>query len=288
MIKKKTLLTALAAAGLAFTAISAQAGGTTTVYVNLGLASDFRSGNYSSINNVDISSILKLTYGNGWASRTDLYWGIVALATPVYSAAVTNGDTGQTIYVSKARAAGGLDGTANSSAWAITGVGSSTTRTSTANLISAMQANSVVGNVGAGYPAATQDGTDTSAGTQANSAVTWDKYNSVGTLTSSGGTASGKSFTNFTSTSGTIGLGIEQAFGSTQTAGGQSVVGALDIYRIAGSNLSSGGTGAYVETITLNSSGQISAVPEPSTYALFGLGAGAIIVVAYRRRVQQA
>ena len=98
------------------------------------------------------------------------------------------------------------------------------------------------------------------------------------------GAAGGASFTNFVSPT----LGIEQAFGGSQTVGGNTVVGALDLYRVL--NPSSGSTtGTYEGTITLNSSGTlgaVGAVPEPSTYALFGLGA--VALMAFRRRLKNA
>ena len=67
---------------------------------------------------------------------------------------------------------------------------------------------------------------------------------------------------------------------------------ALDLYRIEAVNsapgqVGSGATlrqGTYEGTITLNSSGQVSFVPEPSTYALFGSAALVLGFVAVRRR----
>ena len=99
-----------------------------------------------------------------------------------------------------------------------------------------------------------------------------------------GGT--GASFTNFAAP------GIQQSFGSNQTVGGQTVVGALDIYRIlgtaAGNVVGSNtlGAGQYTSTLTLDASGNVGAVPEPSTYALFGLAA--VGLIAFRHRFQKA
>lgn len=63
----------------------------------------------------------------------------------------------------------------------------------------------------------------------------------------------------------------------------------LDLYSLppAGGGVSLGAPGVYVGTLTLglNGTGNISAVPEPSTYVLFGLGA-LLLVIAYRRRIK--
>ena len=289
MIKKKTMLTALAAAGLAFTAISAQAatftsggfvkgdlllgisasGGTgsgTVVYVNLGLATNFRDGNFSSINSVDISAVLDATYSGGtagaWASRTDLYWGVVAMRTNLPGAGTGAQDPGLTIYVSKARTSGGTDGQANSTAWGPLSSSNMST--------SGGQINTLEGSAGG----STLYASSTIIGTASTGATQWNNYNPQGA-------AGGASFVNFVSPT----LGIEQAFGGSQTVGGHTVVGALDIYRVL--NPASGTTtGAYDGTITLNSSGVLGAVPEPSTYALFGLGA--VALMAFRRRLKNA
>lgn len=290
------MLTALAAAALAFTAISAQAAPATlssfvagdlllgfqatsgtgsgqVVYVNLGLATSFLNGNFSSINGINLNSVLTSTYGSGWATNTGttVYWGAVAVnSTNPVTAGTSSGSTqltdpGQTIYVSKARSAGGTAGSANSSAWTLTG---STAHNNAAGYINTMQTDTVLATGGGGFVGPTQNGTDTSAGlADSNSGnANWVHYN-VG--------AAGASFTNFAAP------GIQN-----------SVTGALDIYRIlsysAGNVYGSNSltTGQYTGTITLDSSGNVGAVPEPSTYALFGLGAVALI--AFRRRFQKA
>ena len=303
MIKKKTLLTALATLGLAFTAVSAQAadlssfvkgdlllgfqatagtGSGTVVYVNLGLATDFLSGNFASINGVNLNSVLTSTYGSGWATNTGttLYWGAVALANNISGTAGTSSggvqvtDPSQTLYVSRARTAGGTDGSANSTAWSLP---SGTVRNNTANLVNTMQADSVLGQ--GGFTAPVQNGTNTSAGVAdaGTTSVNWAHYNVGGT---------GASFTNFAAP------GIQQSFGSNQTVGGQTVVGALDVYRIlgtaAGNVVGSNtlGAGQYTSTLTLDASGNVGAVPEPSTYALFGLAA--VGLIAFRHRFQKA
>jgi hypothetical protein len=57
------------------------------------------------------------------------------------------------------------------------------------------------------------------------------------------------------------------------------VAGNLDIYGTTGS------TSALEGTLSLSSSGLVSAVPEPSTYVLFGLGA-LVLILARRRKSQ--
>jgi hypothetical protein len=55
---------------------------------------------------------------------------------------------------------------------------------------------------------------------------------------------------------------------------------ALDIYSM---NTTRSTTGTLVTTLNLSSSGTVTAVPEPSTYALFGFGA-LLLLVVYRRK----
>ena len=86
----------------------------------------------------------------------------------------------------------------------------------------------------------------------------------------------GPSFTIYTGS-------IEGAFGTAA-----SVV-QLDLYRIlnrtAGANPSGPvGTGTYETTFTIDASGNINAVPEPSTFALLGLAGAGAAVAAWRKR----
>ena len=94
--------------------------------------------------------------------------------------------------------------------------------------------------------------------------------NSVLMATSEGGSWS------FYSTYGSTSFG---AFpGSIETGMGTS----LDIYRLVPAN---GTDGTLFETISLSSTGLISAVPEPGTYALFGLGTLVLLIAARRRQI---
>jgi hypothetical protein len=77
----------------------------------------------------------------------------------------------------------------------------------------------------------------------------------------------------------TQGLPETSIFG-TGVAGTAVFSGALDLNRI---NIGTGQAGTNVGVITLGADGSVSAVPEPSTYALLGLGA-LLLVIAYRRK----
>ena len=93
--------------------------------------------------------------------------------------------------------------------------------------------------------------------------------NSVLMATSEGGSWSALS---------TYGIGSFGGFpGSIETGTGS----ALDVLRLVPN--ASGPNGTLAATINLASNGSLSAVPEPSTYALFGLGA-LLLVIAVRRR----
>ena len=86
---------------------------------------------------------------------------------------------------------------------------------------------------------------------------------------------------------------MQQAFtagtiGSYGAAG--AVDGAIDLYRILQTTTGASpsgtvGTGTFLTTLTIDSSGNVSAVPEPSTYALLGLGAVVGFIAIRRKRV---
>ena len=72
------------------------------------------------------------------------------------------------------------------------------------------------------------------------------------------------------------------SFGGFNNSIEASVASGLDLYRLAPSS-TAGLPGTLQGTLAISSGGVVSAVPEPSTYALFGFGA-LILVIAYRRK----
>jgi hypothetical protein len=85
----------------------------------------------------------------------------------------------------------------------------------------------------------------------------------------------------WTSLAGLNGNNVGGVFGDGSIDPIEAPIGsALDIYLTPLGN----GAGTYDTTLTLDGTGQISAVPEPSTYALFGLGALLLAIIRRRRR----
>jgi len=69
------------------------------------------------------------------------------------------------------------------------------------------------------------------------------------------------------------------SFGSFNGSIETSVINNLDLYRLTPGT----GSGSNFGSLNLSSTGTISAVPEPSTYALMGFGV-LLLVIAYRRK----
>lgn len=230
--------------------------------VSLGSATALRD---ATTNNFSITTIgvdLAGTFGANWYDRTDLYWGAIGVYNSVPEGATTNGDLDGTVYVSRARGTVGTAGSASSTAWntSISGDNSALSR------LGAMQTN---------FDSQTASANNANAAVFDKNASSWDKWNPP-VITN------GVSFGAYNSS----GLGIQQKFaaGSYGTMLGNDIEGALDLYR----NVYDGNAG-YEGTLTINQNGDIGyvvTVPEPSTYALIGLGLGAVLF--FRRRLQQA
>jgi hypothetical protein len=232
------------------------------VLVSLGSATALRD---ATTNNFSITTIgvdLEGTFGANWYDRTDLYWGAIGVYNSVPEGATTNGDLDGTVYVSRARTAVGTAGTKNSTAWNTSNSGDDTALSG----LGAMQTN---------FDGQTASDNNANVAVFDKNSVSWDKYNPPVANANI-------SFGAYSST----GLGIEQKFaaGSYGTMLGNDIEGALDLYR----NVYHGSAG-YEGTLTINKDGDIGyvvTVPEPSTYALIGLGLGAVLF--FRRRLQQA
>ena len=279
-----TIFTALMAAPLAANGGTYTAGdlvlfffqenGSQTIYVDLGPAHTYRANAAGpqdapkNLNILNIKSALDQAYGTNWATKDNVYAGLAAVRSSSTSttAAAVNGDPNRTIYTSVANDLvsdpGNRSGLGNTDMTTIAGriISMNTKFLGTNDILQAGVADS---NIDDQNPFFASGILDTAFGSLAGGVA------QVGTATSLG------------------------SFGDVS-----NVEFALDLHRILATN---GGTGTitagldsegnaiplrtstYEGTITINSSGVVgfSAVPEPSSVMLLGLGAGAL---AFRRR----
>jgi hypothetical protein len=243
-------------------------GGSNTVYINLGLATDFRGdasgpGGTPSINIANVGSTLTSAFGSGWQSNTNLYAGLAAVRSATAGSTVTNGDMKRTLYVSANRSALGNIYTQGSAAPT---VGSDTDMTTAAGRIQSM--NSAFDN-----------GPDSMMSIVPTSGTFIDEQNPIN--------AFGQGIA-----LGVFAGGIQQQggagdMGSISSEGLGSIEFALDLYRISpastGSGLVPGPTrqGTFEGSFVVGTNGSISFIPEPSSMALLGFASAALI---FRRR----
>ena len=301
-IKTKLRVLALAAGSLAITMAGANAanssytagdlvlyfqqeGGTNTVYADLGNASTVFRGTATgpdaanSLNLVNLNTQLTAAFGSGWATATNLYMGVAAYmgTNSLSGTPMSNGDPQRTLYVGASRAGAGTVGTANSTGYT---VNNDTAMTTGATGIQGMLAPFADSTGANGYNAAA-----VVSPTSVSQIDDKNPFSSPGIQ----GTAFGVFGGGVQQVGGTIASGT--SFGSVS-----NVAFAMDLYRIEAKNNVAGQVGngetprvgTYEGTLTLNNSGsvsfQTSAVPEPSTYALFGITALGIGFVVARRR----
>lgn len=248
-------------------------GSTQTVQVALGNVSTvFRDG--GTFTTINIASALSGQFGATWYDTATLWAGAAGFRGT--SATLTNlldQDPHQTIYVSKARTSVGTLNQANS-------------------VISNLPLNSGTG-ITSGINAVKNQmetvGT-TNPFVQATSASFIDDQNpfsSPGVQTAAYGDIAGGVQGNFGA--GNLGTSVLGAAGTVELA--------MDLYRFqtrsdltdpTGFNQTN--VGQFLGTITINQTGDVnfSAVPEPSTYAMFGLAALVVSFVIARRRKSQA
>jgi PEP-CTERM motif len=233
-------------------------GSGTSFVLNLGQATNYRTAPTTLPPMSSIGPILESTFGLGWFSRNDLYWGIAAVRDAAAGGAntVVNGDPRATIYISMSASAPG-----NSVPW---NLGAGSTTISTATSIATMQgaSGSDLALSGGFEGSAEAAGTGGFGGLQDEGTFIndWHEFNPVG----------GSAF-------GTLSGGIQSALG-----GGP--VEYLDLYRVVG-RASAGddpvGQGRYITTFSINSAGIVSAIPEPASILLLGLAMAAPLL---RRR----
>ncbi|MFA7345271.1 MAG: PEP-CTERM sorting domain-containing protein [Terrimicrobiaceae bacterium] len=295
LIKSKLRVLALAAGSLAISALSANAansfytpgdlvlyfqqeGDTDTVYVSLGnTATVFRNATSDILNTIDISTQLNAAFGASWASATNLYMGVAGVwGTSATSPTLQNGDPHRTLYVGQSRSGVGTVGTANSTGYTV----------NTSNNM----------DTGAKGIRDMNIPFDDATGANSYNAAVVVSPTSVSAIDETNPfLAPGQQGDAF----GIFGGGVQQVGTAGTFAasfGAESNVEfALDLYRIQARNDVSGQygegaairTGTYEGSLTLDSTGNVSfiaAVPEPSTYALFGSAALAIGFIAVRRR----
>ncbi len=254
-------------------------GSSNTVYANLGnAATQFRgstagtAGGTNHLNIIDLSTTLEAAFGTGWQSDTGIYMGAVGVySTDESTQDLVNGDPARALYVSKARTAVGTSGLANSTAWSLA-TGGDTAMSTAANNIFA--SNNVL-------ETAETNSLTTIALTSVSQIDNQNPFLS--------GTIQGTAY-------GVFGGGVQQAGSASsyaQFAYGPSGTNEfmLDLYRmvaVEGIDGQVAGTGlprrsTYEGTILVGSNGMASfvAIPEPSSLALGGLAAGALVL---RRR----
>jgi len=240
-------------------------GTSTQLVFNLGSAQSFRDATANRVNFANIGSSLSSTYDADWFNRTNLFAGFIAATNGTNSD--NSGDTGvgsgvgqtdpnSTIYVSRSRTSVGTVGSAQGSTPGGTiALDPQAAGLAINSLGSTFNTNQSGGQ--ASLPTATANGWATNV--TASNAADFGTFNIEAAFTSG----------NFT-------------FGSAGT-----VERMWDFYRVPNFGETTG-VGQFQGTFTINSSGDVSfiAVPEPSTYALLGLGA-IVGFIAYRRRLQK-
>lgn len=299
LFKTKLRVLALAVGSLAISTFSANAansfytpgdlvlyfqqeGDTDTVYVSLGnTATVFRNATSDILNSIDISTQLNAAFGANWATATNLYMGVAGVwGTSNTSPTLQNTDPHRTLYVGQSRSGVGTVGTANSAGYT---VNTDTSMDDGAQGIKAMN-----------LPF------DDATGVNSYNAAVIVSPTSVSAIDAQNPFLNpgiqGAAFGIFDS--GVQQVGTAGTFAANFGAE-SDVEFALDLYRIQARNDVVGQygegatirTGTYEGSLTLDSTGNVSfiaAVPEPSTYALFGSAALIIGFIAMRRRTMSA
>jgi hypothetical protein len=253
-----------------------QEGGSNTVYVNLGnTATVFRDATSNLTNIININAQLNAAFGNNWTSMGNIYAGLAGVwGASNTSTTLQDGDPHRTLYVSQSRSETGTAGVANSSGYT---VNSNTGMTTGATQIFAMN-NTFETNY------------DANAVVSATNVSTIDDYNPF--------SSPGIQGTAFGIFPGGIQQVSDSGVGSFGTIGSYANLEfALDLYRILGKTGVAGQTegdlrtGSYEGSVVIDSAGNVSfiaAVPEPSTWLLFGLGSAWVLYGMRRRRATKS
>lgn len=199
-------------------------GSTTNVFFNLGPAHTLRDAPNPGTLLANLESELASAFGSDWATRSDLYFGIIANrnnapATGLGSAPAENGDPSRTIYASK-----GTGSAASTAPWSFVPSALGVSATAIGGFMEAID------NVAA-------NGNAVMTLTQGANPVEWNNSWSEWNPVPGGG------FSIFTG-------GVQRAFGS---APGVSQVKMLDIHRLPGD----GAASSYVSTVYLSDEGDL-------------------------------
>ena len=260
-----------------------QAGGSNTVYANLGNAATLyrgttsgAGGSSSQINIVDLNSTLSSAFGAGWASDATIYAGLAGvLSTSTTSNALNNLDPARTLYLSSARNSVGTVGIADSTGWDLSLAGD-TAMTSAATGI--QQQNNVL-----------EDSYTVGVTISLASISQIDNQNPLLSQGVPPVITQGNAFAD------TLEGGVQQQGSAGVFGDFGGIVGnaefALDLYRVLAKNNISGQVGgnlregSFEGTVVVGSNGSVSflTIPEPSSVALLGLGAGAFVLRRRRR-----
>jgi len=243
-------------------ATTATQGATTSYVIDIGSITNFiGSGTYagSGIHNLSISGValdLAATYGSAWSSNatTGLMFGVIG--TDYYGSVV---GSGQTLFASKPETTNGVQ---SASPWSGASLGAQDG-----------VGNTILNEFGAMYGSQNPTANNPAGTIQTNSVATqgdWAYYMPSATVTSTFG-----------------------YFGGTIEAVLTGAANVVDLYQL---NVD-GGAGTLLGAFRITSNGTIqfsqnvsnfSSVPEPSTYALFGGGLIALVLLrrAYRKKDQ--
>lgn len=234
-------------------------GATTNLEVDLGSVGNLFSVGLNStvtFSNLNVSDLIA-NYGAGWASRSDLTWGVIAADSAQNGILGPNNTPARTIWATSATTAGGSEITAAGTAapWA-------------RQPGSTQQAgNAAVGTVYSGFSSGTVGANSSSITLATGNSQSW---------TSAKDTSTGVAFSV---------LNPNTQFEQTTNTGGGQVF--ADLYEL---RPGSSGNGTLLGSFALSNAGVLtytSAIPEPSTYAaLAGVCAMGLAIIRRRRTVK--
>ena len=236
-------------------------GNTKNVFFNLGSGVSARNGVGMGTELGNIGSTLTGVFGSDWYTRSDVWFGVLGnlnanANSGVGSRAAVDGDPSRTWYVSRAASTAGSAALINASTYVSSSLGTAGTNFSglegyLPNLTAQADGSAIL---------------DQSANpTEWNNS--WTKWNPIV------GGAQGASLTVFTG-------GVQQTFGQS---GSETFI---DLQRVLSTNTGANptgtvGGGTYVTSYSIDNTGAISMVPEPSSTLLIGVAG---LGLALRRR----